>query len=112
MKATAADVAASGWVSRKAPGRAAAEGSPNSAGILRVMHQSASSGPVAAQASAAMRDSARIFSISVEADKEIISGFCDIVTQRSYNFAASYCKKYMSSLYQARSNALSCHRRY
>src|SRR5260370_34103551 len=79
MKATAAEVAAGGGVSRKAPGRAAAEGSPNSAGILRVMHQSASAGPVAAQASAAMRDRARIFSMSVEADTAIHLRFRDFV---------------------------------
>src|SRR5450631_2515520 len=80
MKATAADVAANGPVSRMAPGRSAAEASPNSAGIFRVMHQSASSGPVAAQASAAMRDRARMFSISVEADTAIGLRFRDFVT--------------------------------
>src|ERR1700738_2489794 len=96
MKATAADVAASGSLSRKAPGRAAAEGSPNSAGIFRVMHQSASSGPVAAQASAAMRDRARIFSISAEADTAIHLRFRDFVTRRSYIFAARYCEQFMS----------------
>src|SRR3981189_3386802 len=80
MKAAAAVVAASGPVSRKAPGRAAAEASPSSAGIFRVKHQSASSGPSEAQASAVTRDRARIFSISAEPDTAIHLRFRDFVT--------------------------------
>jgi len=58
---------------RKAPGRAAAEHHRNSAGIFRVMHQSAFLGPGCSAASAAMRDRARIFSISVELTQRFVS---------------------------------------